>query len=136
MTAHAADRNGLELTSVSDSLNKDAMMFRYNANTEDHPRIGDNVTICNTVSDMDGITGVVGGWVDYAKMAAIVILTAPYRYPEARDAVLAVSMPVVCLTKNAGHDTLYSNPAPSSYFESIRAARDNMSPVGDMDYEV
>lgn len=111
-------------------------MFRYNANTEDCPRIGDNVAICNTVSDMDGLTGVVGGWVDYAKMAAIVILATPYRYPDAREVVSAVSMPVVCLTKNVSQDTLYSNPAPASYFESIRAARDNMSSVGDNDYEV
>lgn len=110
-------------------------MFRYNANTEDYPMIGDRVTICNTTGDMDGVTGVVGGWVDYAKMAAIVILTTPYRYPDAREVVAAVSMPVVCLTKQQSSD-LYSNPAPESYFDSIRAARDNMSPVGDNLYDV
>lgn len=31
---------------------------------------------------------------------------------------------------------VYDNPAPDSYFESIRASRDNMSPVGDNEYDV
>ena len=29
----------------------------------------------------------------------------------------------------------YANPAPESYFESIRASRENMSSAGDKDYE-
>lgn len=45
-------------------------------------------------------------------------------------------MVVIKQKKSYEHDVdVYNKPAPPSYFESIRAARDNMSSVGDNEYD-
>lgn len=74
-------------------------MYGYNKNTEGYAAINDLVEICHTVSDMDGLTGRIGGWGDYTKMIALVILDKQYNHPREASEVTVVSMPVVCLKK-------------------------------------
>jgi len=75
------------------------MQYKYNKNTGRTPAIGDVVKICHTSSDMDGLTGRIGGWVDYSRLVAIVHLDYPYEYPTSKEKVTAIAMTVVCLNK-------------------------------------
>jgi hypothetical protein len=65
-------------------------MFNYDKNTGLEPKINDKVEFCHTDSDMNGLTGFIGGWGDANQMIAIVILDEKY-YEYS-----AVTMPVVC----------------------------------------
>jgi hypothetical protein len=82
-------------------------MFRYDANTGGFPQLGDRVKICHTGSDMDGLTGRIGGWGDQNKLIALVILDKPYENYICRcdtDQVEVVGMPVVCLKKTVSKE--------------------------------
>ena len=77
-------------------------MFAYDRNTGDNAFTGDRVEICHTASDMDGLTGRIGGWGDPTGLIALVILDKPYENYICRcetDQVEVVGMPVVCLKK-------------------------------------
>lgn len=82
-------------------------MFRYDQNTGDDAFIGDRVKICHTGSDMDGLTGRIGGWGDQNKLIALVILDEPYETYICgcdTDQVEVVGMPVVCLKKTVSKE--------------------------------
>lgn len=70
-------------------------MNRYNRNAGTYALIGDSVEICYTASDMDGLTGRIGGWGDQFGQIALVILDRAYKHRT--EVVEVVSMPVVCL---------------------------------------
>lgn len=77
-------------------------MYKYDRNTGDAAFTGDRVKICHTGSDMDGLTGRIGGWGDQNKLIALVILDEPYETYICgcdTDQVEVVGMPVVCLKK-------------------------------------
>ena len=82
-------------------------MYTYDRNTGDAAFTGDRVEICHTDSDMDGLTGRIGGWGDPAGLIALVILGEPYEiYIHGRDTekVEVVGMPVVCLKKTVSKE--------------------------------
>lgn len=82
-------------------------MFTYDRNTGDVAFTGDRVKICHTGSDMDGLTGRIGGWGDPDKFIALVILDEPYETYICRcdtDQVEVVGMPVVCLKKTVSKE--------------------------------
>lgn len=66
-------------------------MMKYDQNTGHTPRLGDRVEFCYTASDMDSLTGRVGGWGDPSKYIVLVILDVCYT-----DGTEVVGMPVVC----------------------------------------
>lgn len=72
-------------------------MFNYDGNKGSEPRIGDHVEVCNTNSNMDGLSGRIGGWGDHAEMIALVILDSKYRYSGTSQEVEVLAIPVVCL---------------------------------------
>jgi len=82
-------------------------MFTYDQNTGDTAFTGDRVKICHTGSDMDGLTGRIGGWGDNQGLIALVILDKPYTMYTCRcdtDEVEVVGMPVVCLKKTVSKE--------------------------------
>lgn len=73
-------------------------MFKYDRDTGQKAQVGDRVEFCHTASSMDGMQGRVGGWGDYAKTIALVILDKPgYIYDHEKLEV--IGMPVVCCRK-------------------------------------
>lgn len=71
-------------------------MFKYDRNTGNQAKVGDRVEFCHTASSMDGMQGRIGGWGDYAKLIALVILDEP-GYVYDHEKLEVVTMPVVCL---------------------------------------
>lgn len=67
-------------------------MFKYDANTGDTPALNDRVKIIHTNSDMDGLTGIIGGFGDVHDIIALIVMDNEYMGRK------VVSMPVVCLT--------------------------------------
>lgn len=77
-------------------------MFTYDQNNGEQAFIGHRVEICHTSSDMDGLTGRIGGWGDPTGLIALVILDKPYETYICRcdtESVEVVGMPVVCLKR-------------------------------------
>lgn len=72
-------------------------MFKYDQNTGADAWIGDCVEICHTASNMDELTGRIGGWGDRFKQIALVVLDQPYKCGNSFETVEVISMPVVCL---------------------------------------
>lgn len=72
-------------------------MFKYDQNTGADALIGDSVEICHTASNMDGLTGRIGGWGDQFEQIALVILDRSYKLENSFETVEVISMPVVCL---------------------------------------
>ena len=68
-------------------------MFNYDKNRGCKPSVNDRVVFCHTDSDLDGMSGVIGGWSDSNQMIAIVILDVTYLGNS------AITMPVVCCNK-------------------------------------
>lgn len=66
--------------------------MRYDRNTGDLPKLGDYVEIIHINQELDGITGTIGGWADYAKLVALVVLDHPMV-----NGTTVVGIPVVCL---------------------------------------
>ena len=74
-------------------------MYRYDADTGDYPKLGDRVKTVRSGVDADGITGVVGGWLDADCVTALVSLETPM--PDGRT---IVAWPVVCLKKTVSKE--------------------------------
>lgn len=85
-------------------------MLNYNKNKGNTPKINDRVIVCHTYSDMDGLIGFVGGWVDCHQMIAIVILDRKY-YEHT-----AVTMPVVCLNNSQHFEIEDLDPDKRSWY--------------------
>lgn len=75
------------------------MMYRYDADTGDYPKLGDRVNTVRSGVDADGITGVVGGWLDADCVTALVSLETPMS-----DGRTIVAWPVVCLKKTVSKE--------------------------------
>lgn len=73
-------------------------MFKYDRNTGNQAKVGDRIEFCHTASSMDGMQGRIGGWGDYAKTIALVILDEP-TYVYDHNKLEVVGMPVVCCRK-------------------------------------
>ena len=97
-------------------------MFNYDGNKGPEPKIGHHVKICHTNSNMDGLTGRIGGWGDHTEVIALVILDKKYRYSGASQEVEVVGIPVVCLKlswpdkKHESHKSVRSSDASTFDF--------------------
>ena len=74
------------------------MILKYDRNMGDVANVGDRVEFCHTAGSMDGMQGRVGGWGDFAKTIALVILDEP-TYVYDHNKLEVISMPVVCCRK-------------------------------------
>lgn len=74
-------------------------MFQYDANAGGFPQLGDRVEIVRVSEELDGITGTIGGWGDYAMITALVALDKPIA-----DGSTIISFPVVCLRKMMSYE--------------------------------
>jgi hypothetical protein len=70
------------------------MMYRYDEDTGDYPKLGDRVKTVRSGKDADGIVGIIGGWLNDYGVTALVALEEPMA-----DGRTIVCWPVVCLKK-------------------------------------
>lgn len=68
-------------------------MLKYDRDLGGEAQLDDLVKIVHTASDMDGMTGQIGGWGDLSGYIALIILDDRYMGRK------VVGMPVVCLVK-------------------------------------
>lgn len=80
-------------------------MFRYNANTEGYPHLGDYVETVRSGDFNDGFRGRIGGWGDLDMTIALVLLDKPLD-----DGRTIVGWPIVCLTEVKEEVKLEPNP--------------------------
>lgn len=75
----------------------DVKLFRYDKDKGGIPVIADRVEICHTGSDMDGLSGHIGGFFGEMHLIALVVLDCPYTMPNELEAFEVVGMSVPCL---------------------------------------
>lgn len=77
------------------------MMYRYDADTGDYPKLGDRVKTVRSGADADGIVGVIGGWLDNDRASAMALIALEEPTVDGRT---IVCWPVVCLKRTVSKE--------------------------------